>query len=1217
MGTITTGIGLISGIDTASLIDSLIILESTGKFRLELRVTNLRAQQTALLDVNARLLNLSGNINSFRNESIFRKALAASTNEDIITAIAGVGTAPGTFKFIVNSLVSTSQKLSKGFATRDASPLGLTSLGFEFGNGAVGSDTSLEVLNGGSGVSRGRIAISDGDGNSTTVDLTDVVTLKEVIDRINATTGVDVTAAVQGDHLTITDNTGGPSTLQVSDAGGFTTATDLGIATTDGGAGDGDATANGVIQGADINTIGLNTRLSSLNDGNGVLIIENVPDIQIRAKDLTMIIVDFGSINAPIDDDTLLSDLNNGAGITINNDEDEADIRFIAKSSALDYEVDLTGVTTVGEFRNRVFSETSGNIRINIIDGERFQVESLSGGGATLDILGAGSNGTKTAEDFGILDESGTNTTTLFTGSIIENIATSAPTQTIGDVIDRINDAEDNQDAGILEGRKVTASLAPDGLSLLLTDNTGGGSGLQVLTTATNANAVYDLGIYLANTAGTTRDGDRLIGALNSVMVQSLNGGDGLNTTGTVALTGTTLLSDLLAGAGITTNGNASSPDLFIQDRTGASYQIEVDGLTTVQDLIDAVAAATGGAVTLSIIGQTLRAENFTAGASNFQIQDLNGASVATDLGLIADLNALGGEIVDSVDMQPNGAIVGTTIDITDRNGNNVVIGSLDTYVSLSEIIDQINQQAAAASVQVTVSLNDTGNGLLITDTSGGSGNLIVTDSAASALGLFTGTVGVAKDEVIGDNLQLQYVSEAVQLEDLNYGRGVGTGSIKITDGLGNTATINIGTDAKTLYDIITEINAITSAQGVKVNARINDNGDGVIIESTYDPADTPFIKLKIEASGGTVTSDLNLIGESETINDASIDGSYEVTVDFAVTDTLDDIVQKIIDSGVRISATVINTGSPAAPYRLSITSDITGAAGELLIDTGGVDLELSTLSKGVDAKIFFGGDTPEEGFLITNSSNTFKDIVPGLTLDILKVSSEVVIVDVQRDVDTIVESVTQFVTNFNDVIGRIDQYNFYDVENEQRGVLLGDPTTSQVRSRMFRTLSQRVEGVSTQFQFLSQIGISVIGGGKVKFDESRFRDAYENDRLAVENLFLALEADTPSTTEIAPGVTVTNTVTSTTARGIVAIFDDLLDAFIDPISGIVTRADKGFDNRIEQYEDRIELLDERLAAKRVRLQVEFTAMELALAELQGQSASLASLFSNLSIASF
>ena len=41
MGSITTGIGLISGIDTASLIDSLINLESQGKFRIQDRIASI------------------------------------------------------------------------------------------------------------------------------------------------------------------------------------------------------------------------------------------------------------------------------------------------------------------------------------------------------------------------------------------------------------------------------------------------------------------------------------------------------------------------------------------------------------------------------------------------------------------------------------------------------------------------------------------------------------------------------------------------------------------------------------------------------------------------------------------------------------------------------------------------------------------------------------------------------------------------------------------------------------------------------------------------------------------------------------------------------------------------------------------------------------------------------------------------------------------------
>ena len=82
---------------------------------------------------------------------------------------------------------------------------------------------------------------------------------------------------------------------------------------------------------------------------------------------------------------------------------------------------------------------------------------------------------------------------------------------------------------------------------------------------------------------------------------------------------------------------------------------------------------------------------------------------------------------------------------------------------------------------------------------------------------------------------------------------------------------------------------------------------------------------------------------------------------------------------------------------------------GEMLIDTGDFDLGLTALSRGVDARVFFGGDVPEDGFLITSSSNSFTDVIPGLTIDLKATSDEAVTIEVQRDVDTIVESVSQF----------------------------------------------------------------------------------------------------------------------------------------------------------------------------------------------------------------
>ena len=51
---ITTGVGLISGIDTASLIDQLIALESRPKLFMQARIAALTSQQASLLDINGQ-----------------------------------------------------------------------------------------------------------------------------------------------------------------------------------------------------------------------------------------------------------------------------------------------------------------------------------------------------------------------------------------------------------------------------------------------------------------------------------------------------------------------------------------------------------------------------------------------------------------------------------------------------------------------------------------------------------------------------------------------------------------------------------------------------------------------------------------------------------------------------------------------------------------------------------------------------------------------------------------------------------------------------------------------------------------------------------------------------------------------------------------------------------------------------------------------------------
>jgi flagellar hook-associated protein 2 len=446
MGALTTGIGLISGIDTASLIDALITLESGPKIQLQTRLAELQSRQTALMDINARLLNLKSSSAGLRANSVFQSALATSSDSNVLTAAATGSVQPGTYAFLVKQIVSNAQKVSRGFTDSDTTPVGLTSLSFELGHGKLSTDTDLGDLNAATGVARGKIVITDGAGD-TTVDLSAATTINEVLDAINSS-GADVTASVEGDHLVVTENTG--DGLTIADATGYTTASDLGIV--------GDE-ALGTITGTDIRTLGGLTPLSSLNDGTGVYFDDGSYDFKITTRSGREFDIDLGRIDNPIDGDTLIEDLNNGAGVTLNSDSTE-DLQFVDRDG-VEHDVDLTGIVTVQDFIDRVNDQTDGAITITVhADEDKFTVTDNTGGTGLLKVLGAGPNETDTAEDLGILEVNGVDAAS-FDGDILANADHTPAAKTIQDVIDRINNAKDTVDVEAAPPPTSPSSAAP------------------------------------------------------------------------------------------------------------------------------------------------------------------------------------------------------------------------------------------------------------------------------------------------------------------------------------------------------------------------------------------------------------------------------------------------------------------------------------------------------------------------------------------------------------------------------------------------------------------------------------------------------------------------------------------------------------------------------------------------------------------------------------
>jgi flagellar capping protein FliD len=90
----------------------------------------------------------------------------------------------------------------------------------------------LRELNNGTGADAGRISITDRSGASAEIDLTSATSVQDVVDAINRSQDISVTASANsaGDGIVLKDTSNGVGTFEVSDVGGSTTAADFGLA---------------------------------------------------------------------------------------------------------------------------------------------------------------------------------------------------------------------------------------------------------------------------------------------------------------------------------------------------------------------------------------------------------------------------------------------------------------------------------------------------------------------------------------------------------------------------------------------------------------------------------------------------------------------------------------------------------------------------------------------------------------------------------------------------------------------------------------------------------------------------------------------------------------------------------------------------------------------------------------------------------------------------
>lgn len=564
-------------------------------------------------------------------------------------------------------------------------------------------DTLLSDLHGGLGITKGSIAVSDG--NSTRViDLSGAETLGDVADLIvaNAPAGRTITARVSGNGLVLDLDDAGGGNLTVREVGGGTTAAELGIANSTG-------TLTNPLVGDDLDPrLQLTTSLGDLFGSRARTILESPGQNNNLVIEARQRGTSFNGVNVQYVDDSLLDA--------------------------------TTGVVAGGEFATYSNVPTAARAALTFNGfGNNLVLTGATAGtslnGVQIQVVDAGAIGAAATASY----NSGTKTLTIGIdtagGSEIQNVIAAINAD---GTFTAAHDPSNGTD-----GPYNPTSTIPIGDAGLVTGNTGNSGGA--------ANTIF---IHVQRNATTASQalaalqGSATISALFTASLEQQDANS-------VAASGSGIIA--LAAAGVTAGGAGFDPDLTSGLRIvngNATHNISFSGAQTVQDVLNTLNGSDAGVLAeINAAGDGIEIRSRFAGY-DFSIGE-NGGSTATQFG-VRSLNAT----TRLADLNHGiGVENGTGTDFTIIRNDGVALAiDISGATTVQDVLDRINSHAANVGNVVTARLAQFGNGIELVDPNPGIDSLRVlpgtNSNTATNLGLVPQGASQSLPAVVGGGVQ-------------------------------------------------------------------------------------------------------------------------------------------------------------------------------------------------------------------------------------------------------------------------------------------------------------------------------------------------------------------------------------------------------------------------------------------------------------------------------
>jgi flagellar hook-associated protein 2 len=349
-------------------------------------------------------------------------------------------------------------------------------------------------------------------------------------------------------------------------------------------------------------------------------------------------------------------------------------------------------------------------------------------------------------------------------------------------------------------------------------------------------------------------------------------------------------------------------------------------------------------------------------------------------------------------------------------------------------------------------------------------------------------------------------------------------------------------------------------------------------------------------------TADVSTQEPAWPIEILNADGTSRGSVSIAAGATLTDAVAAINAANLGVKASTVSIGS--GKYRMQLTSATPGAAGEFVVKSASetpatAGSKFVQTSAGQDATIDLGG-----GVTATSSTNTFADLLSGVSVTVSKVDPAAVTLTVANDTGSVTSKVQALVDAVNSALSTVKTYT--SNASGSTAALRGDFSVTSLAGKLLDAVSSAVGSDGSPVQ----VGLQLSKDGKVTFDSAKFSAALQADPALAQRM-------------------VGGTVASDGADGVAGTPDDVAavtgiagrllavsKSASDATTGTLVALANGQDSLAKDITERIASWDLRLAKRKEMLTRQFTAMETALSSLKNQSTWLAGQINSLSSSS-